>query len=197
MTTLSGGRVENRPVGRRPSPAPRVGSAVTPRSAAAQRALWSAEDSPWQIRDLLRLGWLTALGGIGLGVSWYGCAGEANFHRQIAWIAGAVGALLIAGFGMVSWILAGMREVHRETRELTNVIRVRKLHQTVTAPDEFLADAAPVTAQIVRDAGYVIGPSMTRVHRTDCPHVQGKAVGPISDVDIARLGLAKCGVCAQ
>ena len=186
MTTLSGTKVVARTGG---------ASRRTPgRSAASARlARLAAEDFPWDVRDVFRLLWTTAVGLVVITVCWYGSSGEANFHRQVVWLAAGIGGLLIAGFGMIGWLLAGLRNVHREVFDVVDTIRVERLHQTLdlNLDDEIDADGADEVG------GYVIGASMTRVHRRDCPLVKGKSVGPISEADIERLGLDKCGVCAQ
>ena len=163
------------------------------RAGSARVAKWAGADSPWTMQDLLRLTWMSGLGLIGIGVCWYGISGQATMHRQLGWLVGAVAALTVAGIGMVGFLLAGLRAVHAETFEVVTEIRRDRLGEDVDAID----DLAPVVAAPVAlaSAGYVTGASMTRVHRPDCPHVRGKQVGPISENDIARLGLTKCGVC--
>jgi hypothetical protein len=146
------------------------------------------------MRDVLRLLTLCGLGLGGLLACWYGISGENRFHDQIGWVAGAIGSLIAAGIGMVRFILAGLRSVHGEASELMTCVRVERLGEIVDEQDELFA--APALAPTGTEAaGYVTGPSMTRVHRPDCPQVRGKDVGPIADADIARLGLHRCGVC--
>ncbi len=60
--------------------------------------LWSAEDL---IRWVLGAG----AGGIVIVVSWYVCAGEASFSRQIGPLDAAVAGLVFAGLGNVMWLL--------------------------------------------------------------------------------------------
>lgn len=196
MSALSGAREANPRTGRHPGFTRLETSVLGHSSNALPVAPWKAEDFPWQTRDLLRLAWLTIIGAIGLSVSWYGCSGQANFHSQILWLATGIGALAIAGFGAFSWILVGVREVHREMRDLMNVIRMGVPDQTIAEPVH-PGNAGTVAGEVAVEPGYVIGASMTRAHRSDCPLVHGKSVAPISDADIGRLGLAKCGVCAQ
>jgi hypothetical protein len=155
----------------------------------------AADDSPWQVRDMARAAWLSALGLLGLGSCWYGIGGEANFHHQVKWLVGAVAALLVAAAGMSGWLLAGLRAVHEEMHSVMSEVRTERLHEVLDIPDEF---AEVSTSGVdMGQPGYVTSASMTRVHRSGCPHVHGKAVEPISDQDIQRLGLAYCGVCCQ
>ena len=155
-----------------------------------------AEDSPWAMRDILRLAWAAGLGLVGLAVCWYGISGGRTLGQQIGWLVGAIGALAFAGLGMVGFLLAGIREVHAEMYALVSRIRTERLGENLDEVDDLEAETAtPQQDSADHVDGYVMGTSMTRVHRADCPHVRGKVVEPISAADVTRLGLATCGVC--
>jgi hypothetical protein len=135
---------------------------------------------------------------IGLASCWYGISGEANYNNQVGWLVGAVGALVFSAFGIVGWLLSGIREVHREMIEVITVIRTENLHQPLELPaDSFavsLSAAAPATAP-AKDLTFVTNASMTRVHRPGCQHVIGRVVEEIEPTELARRGLTFCGVC--
>jgi hypothetical protein len=155
-------------------------------------------DSPWLASDLIRSGSLTFIGLIGLAVCWYGVSGRASYENQIPWVVGAVASVVVSGCGVVAWLLAGIREVHREMNDVLITIRAENLHQNIEEPiDDFVAAyavAAPATQEAPATV-YVTNGSMTRAHRPGCQHVQGREVEEIDVEDIAKRGLKYCGVC--
>jgi hypothetical protein len=160
-------------------------------------------DSPWAERDLIRSTGLLAVGLIVLAICWYGVSGEANFHRQIVWIAAASGGIVVAVIGLASWLLAGLRTVHNEMHEVAEAVRVAVLGDSPAMPvdyDEFAdLDGAdldgPEAARPEREAIYVIGAGMTRVHLPSCRLVRGKLASEVSRSDIEARGLRYCEVC--
>lgn len=136
------------------------------------------------------------IGLVGLATCWYGISGRAAYGDQVGWLVGAVFSLIFSAFGIIGWLLAGIREVHREMAEVMTIIRVETLHQTLEVPgSEFDLPAAAAARARVVTAGYVTNDSMTRVHRADCQFVQGRDVWAIDVADIERRGLTYCGVC--
>jgi len=135
---------------------------------------------------------------VGLAACWFGISGQAAYEDQLSWLVGAVGATLVSAAGIVGWLLAGVREVHREMAEVTAVIRTEKLHQ-VLAPvaDEFELSLSRPAMSPPTDVPsvFVTNASMTRVHRPDCQLVQGRAVEGIAADEVERRGLTYCGVC--
>jgi hypothetical protein len=150
---------------------------------------------------MIRCATIVFVGLIALAACWYGISGQANYDDQVPWLVGAVGALAVSAFGIVGWLLAGIREVHREMNDVLTEIRTDRLgHELPTTTDSFdvaypVAHAGGAVAGPVDTATYVTNASMTRAHRPDCQHVEGRAVETIDAAEIERRGLTYCGVC--
>lgn len=185
----------------------RRGAVAARRSGPARRTSltqrWTGSGAPWDVRDLTRSARLVSAGFLGLVVCWFVMSGKADWRDQIGWLAGAMAALLVAGVGMVSWLVTGMRQVHGEMAEVMTVVRVVRLG-LVAEPeesDDFLDDvdgpALPAGEALatVRETLFVTNDSMTRIHRADCALVRGKSVRVASDDEFVSRGLKLCGVC--
>ena len=150
---------------------------------------------------MIRSATISFIGLVGLASCWYGISGQANYNNQLPWLVGAVGSLVVGAFGIVGWLLAGIREVHREMHDVMTEIRTDRLGETLSVPaDSFTAEysASPFeTAEPVQVESrvYLTNASMTRVHRPGCQHVQGRIVNEINEAEIASRGLSYCGVC--
>lgn len=170
-----------------------------PRASLYDRAAhWATEDSPWELLDFVRLARLAGVGGVGLAACWFGAAGEADWHRQIPWIAGGTAAVMVAGFAMVVWLLAGMRQVHRGARALMAEILEDRLG---IQPNPEPAATSGVQSQALigagAEAGYVIGAGMTRAHRPECSLVRGKQTHEVSAAEMHERALGLCGMCSE
>lgn len=185
----------SRPAGVRLSGAQRHRQGVYGRA-----AQWATHDSPWEPRDFVQLSVALSVSGLALAVCWYVISGKANWHDQIPWMAGAAFSLVISGFGVARWLLAGMREVHAACYEVTEAICVQRLGMLPSAQRaDFDEEDAVVNAQNTVSTSATVwftGDGMTRIHRPDCPMVAGKAVAPIERADAEQAGLTDCGVCA-
>ena len=147
---------------------------------------------------MIRCATITFVGIVGLAACWYGISGEANYENQLPWLVGAIGSLVVSAFGIVGWLLAGIRGVHGEMHDVLAEIRTDRLgHDLVVPADPFTENFPMVTtaAEPVEARTYVTNASMTRVHRPDCQHVQGRVVEEIDVAEIERRGLTYCGVC--
>lgn len=140
---------------------------------------------PWSRANLLVLALLTGAGLVGLVGAWYGVSGEPTYGDQIRWIWLAVLSLTLSGLGAVYFLTVSAGVVHRAMREASRAMR----HELILEPEQDAAHAVAV-------GDYVRAPSMTRVHRHDCPQVRGKPVSPVSESEIAQLGFKACGVCS-
>ena len=145
------------------------------------RVEYAAE--PWQARDVLRFGALTALGLVLLAAGWFGAGGEAALDDQVPYINLAVGGVLVGATGGALWLVSGLRAVRsRQTRVKTLIdARAGERGPTPTAaPDTFVA-----------------GPAMSRYHRPDCSLVTGKPVSSAPREEHERAGRRPCGMCQR
>jgi hypothetical protein len=184
---------------RRVASHPQLRAGMLPNPAMARAARWSSDEWPWQGQDVIRVAWMTLLGLTGLGVCWFGASGAADFQNQINWIAGAAAALVLAGIGMIGWLLAGFREVHRASHQVATVLRTDYLHLTMAnaLDDDLTSPARSAAVPSQSPDTYVVGPAMTRAHTPDCLLVRGKAVVEIAAADIRWRGLESCEVCCS
>ena len=60
----------------------------------------------------------TGAGGIVIAVSWYVCAGDASFYRQVGPLDAAVAAAVVSGLGNAVWLLRGRRNLGERRRAL-------------------------------------------------------------------------------
>jgi hypothetical protein len=156
----------------------------------------SQSDSPWNERDFLRTTGFVVLGVTLLAVCWFASSGEADFQSQIVWVAGGAASIVVAGIGLGGWLLAGIREVHREMYEVTAGMKTIVLH----SPPEVMFDEVddldrPVSPPAAGRAVYVIGAGMSRVHVPDCVLVRGKPTSEVGVPEILARGLGYCEVC--
>ena len=87
-------------------------SRTAPRAAVAEHGTLSSGE------DLLRWALTTGVGGIVIAVSWYVCAGDASFTRQIGPLDAAVAGAVVSGLGNAMWLLRGRRVLGERRRAL-------------------------------------------------------------------------------
>ncbi len=166
-------------------------SRTAPRAAVAQRGtLWSAE-------DLLRWALATGVGGIVIAVSWYVCAGDASFTRQIGPLDAAVAGAVVSGLGNAMWLLRGRRVLGERRRAL--------LADPVVAVDAAAGDAVrkvstsaspgPATSAISEPDVFVAGEGLLRFHSPDCILAAGRAWTSATREHHEDAGRLPCGVC--
>jgi hypothetical protein len=155
-------------------------SGTTP---AEVRAAVFGDDAPWRTGDLVRAAGLAAAGLTGLSLTWYGASAQPDWADQLPWASLGVAATTIALLGLVSWLVAGLRRVHRLRREVLPLL-------AASAAPRRSASAAAVTPI---GTALVTAPGMTRFHRPACPLAAGK---PVQPVEADSAGLVPCGVCA-
>jgi len=149
------------------------------------RAAVLGADAPWRPGDLARAALLAGVGLAGLGLSWYGGSGRADWADELPWACLGAAATAVAVLGLVSWLTAGLRRVRRLRREVLPLVQAAALRHSPRP-----AAASPA------GGGFVTAPGMTRFHRPTCPLAAGKPVQPVRVDDIDRAGLVPCGVCA-
>jgi hypothetical protein len=136
------------------------------------------------MRDLTRTTRTVLAGAVGVTVGWVGASGTALISRQLLWAAVSVAGVILAGMGMVSWLLAGLRVVYQVSQEA-----LAPLHTQPRTPS---AVTSAVLALPTTGAAMVTAPGMTRFHNADCLLVRGKRV---EVVPAAGHALRPCGVC--
>ena len=134
----------------------------------------------WGRRDLMVLAVPYVLGAVGLVVAWYGSAEQAEWRNNATWLVTAVGAVSLAGIGLLLWLGAGKVRIVAAEREVR-----RALLERSEAPRQ----AVPLGE--VQDLGdTVTAAGMRRYHRPSCLLMTGKRA-----VVTDRTQLAACGVC--
>lgn len=150
---------------------------------------------PWPLRDLLRLGGMTAAGALGLVVAWYGASEEARAADQFRWLTLAVLAAAVAALGMVGWLARGLRQVRRTAR--AGVGSIASSGGIAGAREPWRARRLEAE-QVATSSGWVASPAMTRYHFPGCQLVHGKAdLRPVAQGDIGQRRLHPCGVCVD
>jgi len=164
---------------------------TAPRAAVAQRAaLWSAE-------DLLRWALATGVGGIVIAVSWYVCAGDASFNRQIGPLDAAVAGAVVSGLGNAVWLLRGRRALGERRRALLAdpVVAVDTgepgaVRRVSTSAETGTASPATSEAELL-----VAGEGLLRFHRSDCVLATGRTWTSATREQHEDAGRLPCGVC--
>jgi hypothetical protein len=153
-----------------------MAGAVLARRLTGSRSAERTEPSPhsralWKADDLLRWGFMLAIGAVAIGVSWYVCAGDANFNQQIGPADAAVGGLLVAGLGNATWLLRGRRALGERRRTLLG-----DGPAAVQPSVRRVQEARPVSDERPSDSGelYVAGAGLERFHRSDCALAAGR-----------------------
>ncbi|MEY2591240.1 MAG: hypothetical protein QOJ67_3224 [Acidimicrobiaceae bacterium] len=167
-----------------------VGSIVAdlrPEQAGAGALL--AADVPWRLRELTRTLRTLVFATIVLVAGWVGASGTPLVSRQLAWAAVSVTGLIIAGLGMVSWLLGGLRVIHQVSEEALAPLCAEYSMSTF---DDGGATALPSANEKRASGSLVTAPGMTRSHELSCLLVRGKStrVVRVDDTD-----LRPCGVC--
>lgn len=144
------------------------------------------DELPWRKRDLVRVAVLVVLGAVGLGLCYFIVSGEPDPATQLRWTVGAIGATAIGALGMVGWLLAGVRAVRAEKRVVVEELLLRNAPLARSQPAPRAAGGASV---------FVSASNMTKYHGPDCPLARSKSLHEVTVDEIARAGLAPCGVC--
>jgi hypothetical protein len=136
--------------------------------------------SPWAPAETVRLAAVSALGVLLVGLAWWAAHREAAFGRQVRWATVAASGLVIAGFGIVSWLMRARWTIMQRRESLV--------------PDRI--------ARRVRDPGdtyatsnVVVGPGSHLFHRHGCALTAGRGWGTVARLSALAEDRQPCGVC--
>jgi hypothetical protein len=117
---------------------------------------------------------------------WYGTSGEGLPQHQLAWVAMALGGLVLGGAANALWLLKG--------RHLVGMSRVNLLPSgLVDSLQDRRAGGAGAHGHL--DAVLVSGTGMQHYHRAWCPLAAGKSGAEATRAEQEGRGLRPCGVC--
>ena len=166
-----------------------------PRRAARRRSVERAaptpvldRDEPWGRGPLLLFAVLAVLGLIGMVVGWVGISGTADLEKQARWLGVGIGSLILAGFGMVAWLLAGLVAVGSLRRSVLRDLALRATAAEARPADE-TGGQAPVGT-------FGIATGMARFHRPECDLLVGKDVRWLDAEALHFAGANPCGMCS-
>ncbi|MGQ0467953.1 MAG: hypothetical protein ACT4QG_21870 [Sporichthyaceae bacterium] len=152
----------------------------------ARRPLVEREE-PWGVGPLVLFAILAGLGLTGMVVGWAGISGTADLEEQARWLGLGIASLILAGFGMVAWLLAGLVSVGTLRRSVVRDLALRTAAEPRSA--EETGEQAPVGT-------FGIGSGMTRYHRSECDILAGKNVRWLDSEALKFAGALPCGMCS-
>jgi len=136
--------------------------------------------SPWAPAETLRLAAVSALGVLLVGLAWWAAHREAALGRQVRWATLAVSGLVIAGFGIVSWLMRARWTIMQRRESLVPDRMVRRVRNPGNAY------ATP---------NVVIGPGSHLFHRHECPLTAGRGWETVARSGALAEDRRPCGVC--
>ncbi|MGQ0844018.1 MAG: hypothetical protein ACT4QF_07765 [Sporichthyaceae bacterium] len=189
MTTVSG----------RLRPSPATASALARRGtrhrSVAERGTRPAvldRPEPWNRFAAFVTAVLVGLGLIGMFVGWFGTSGTADLESQAGWLALGIGSLILAGFGMVVWLLLGLIAVGALRREVVADLTARRAARA----GEAVSAGAEAEAAAHASAGqFGIATGMRRFHRDGCDILVGKNVRWLDREALHFADALPCGMC--
>lgn len=138
---------------------------------------------PWSGRDRAVLLVAAGLGVLVMVIGWVGISGTVDLNEQAGWLAVGIGGLILAGLGMVGWLLGALAAVTALRRDVLAELASR------------LPATAPVDTAAGAEDGLGTAAGMRRYHRTDCALLAGKDARFAALDDHRAAGLLPCGVC--
>lgn len=159
--------------------------AGTSRTTRARRARVHDGQEPWSRRDAVVVAAVLVLALIGLMIGWLGVSDTVDLDSQTSWLGFGIAALILGGFGMVIWLLLGLRRVAVLRREVLTELDRRhpkqaRAHRVLTDGHEF---------------GTITG--MRRYHAADCQLLEDKEATFAAASVHAEAGLMPCPICVQ
>lgn len=135
----------------------------------------------WRRSNRLVAGVLLVAGFAIVMAGYFGTSGTRDLDHQVVWLNVGAAGLLVAGFGVVSFLAAGRRAVGR-----------RRLTLFGDAPAQ---PSAAAVVDLASAESLVAAPTMTRYHRAGCSFTDGKGTVPASRAAHEQAGRRPCGVC--
>lgn len=131
---------------------------------------------------------LLAVGLIGMIIGWAGISGTADLKKQTRWLGFGIGSLIVAGLGMVTWLVAGLVSIAKLRRGVMRDLAVRY-------PEAENARGSEETAQHQAVGTFGIATGMRRYHRADCDILVDKEVRWLDSESLHFAGALPCGMC--
>jgi hypothetical protein len=141
---------------------------------------------PWAKGDAVVVAVVLVLAVAGLVIGWFGISDTVGLNSQTRWLGFGIGALLLGGFGMVAWLLVGLRSVAMLRREV-----LTELDRRHPAP----ARSADAAAGVTERQGYAAANGMRRYHRDGCQLLAGKDVTFTDEAAQRSAGRTPCPIC--
>ncbi|MBA3742334.1 hypothetical protein [Sporichthya sp.] len=157
--------------------------AGTSRTARARRARLHDGPEPWSRRDAVAVAVVLLLALIGLVIGWLGVSDTVDLDSQTGWLGFGIAAVILGGFGMVIWLLLGLRRVAVLRREVLTELDRR--HPKPVRTPGVLTDG--------QQFGTVTG--MRRYHAAGCQLLEDKAPSFAAASVHAEAGLLPCPIC--
>jgi hypothetical protein len=159
------------------------------RSATERTTALRAPDrpEPWGRGAWVVLLVLLAVGLIGMVIGWSGISGTADLEEQTRWLGVGIGSLIVAGIGMVAWLVAGLISLAKLRRGVLRDLAVSYPDAKTQRRDE--------TAPQQGVGTYGIATGMRRYHRADCDVLVDKDVRWLDAEALHFAGALPCGMC--
>lgn len=159
--------------------------AGTSRTARARRARVHDGQEPWSRRDAVAVAVVLLVALIGLVIGWLGVSDTVDLDSQTSWLGFGIAALILGGFGMVVWLLLGLRRVAVLRREV--LIELDRRNPKPVRTRRVLTDS--------QEYGTVTG--MRRYHAADCQLLDDKTPTFAAAAVHADAGLLPCPICVE
>lgn len=155
------------------------------RAVRVRRAHTHSGPEPWSRRDAVAVAAILLVAVVGLVVGWLGVSDTVDLDSQTSWLGVGIAALIVGGFGMVLWLLLGLRRVAVLRREVLATLERRH-------PEPL---RVPVPAELTEHQRCGTVPGMRRYHAADCQLLLGKQVTYAEAAAHAEAGLRPCPIC--
>ena len=154
------------------------------RAARVRRVRTHEGPEPWSRRDAVAVAVILLVAVIGLVVGWFGVSDTVDLDSQTGWLGVGIAALIVGGFGMVVWLLLGLRRVAMLRREV-----LTELDRRHPAP------ARPAAPGLTTGQNFGTVAGMRRYHAADCQLLAGKDVTFAALATHEQAGLRACPIC--